>query len=163
MAQALNVDQIIHRIADVILSLDGRGGRTPDEAVLSYVRDAVTAEIGHRRRARELARTLAAIDRARGGLATEAAAAAGPQQGRPTGSPDAAFRSGTGPEETFYRSVLSEQTPVHLRCRDGYEVRCAILRDADNDVLFMDTPEGPELFYKGNILSIARSGQHRVR
>ena len=161
MAQALNLDQIIHRIADVILSLEGRGGRTPGETVLSYVRDAVITDIGHRRRARELARTLAAIERARDGSATEAPATAGPRPSRPGGTLVAAFRSGADPEEAVYRSFLSGRTPVHLRCRDGYEVRWAVLRNADANVLLMDTLEGLELFHKRNILSIATVGTRR--
>jgi sRNA-binding regulator protein Hfq len=59
-----------------------------------------------------------------------------------------------GVEDAFYRSLVAERTPVHLRCRDGYEVPNAIIRDAGTYALLVETEEGLELFFKHAIISI---------
>jgi sRNA-binding regulator protein Hfq len=59
-----------------------------------------------------------------------------------------------GVEDAFYRSLVAERTPVHLRCRDGYEVPHAIVRDAGTYALLVETDEGLELFFKHAIISI---------
>ena len=59
-----------------------------------------------------------------------------------------------GVEEAFYRSLVAERTPVHLRCRDGYEVPHAIVRDAGTYALLVETEDGLELFFKHAIISI---------
>ncbi len=59
-----------------------------------------------------------------------------------------------GVEDGFYRSLVVERTPVHLRCRDGYEVPRAIVRDAGTYALLVETPDGLELFFKHAIISI---------
>jgi sRNA-binding regulator protein Hfq len=59
-----------------------------------------------------------------------------------------------GVEDAFYRSLVAERTPVHLRCRDGYEVPNAIIRDAGTYALLVETDEGLELFFKHAIISI---------
>jgi hypothetical protein len=153
-AEAPNLNRIVRRIADVILSLEDCGRRVSDHAVLSYVRDAVTTEIRRRRRAHELDRTLAVIERAMDGLTTETRAVAGLRQGRPSGTPPAPSRCGAGLEKAFYRSLLEERAPVHLRCRDGYEVPDAVLRDAGTSALLIETADGLELFLTRNIVSI---------
>jgi sRNA-binding regulator protein Hfq len=61
---------------------------------------------------------------------------------------------GSGVEDGFYRSLVVERTPVHLRCRDGYEVARAIVRDAGTYALLVETPDGIELFFKHAIISI---------
>jgi sRNA-binding regulator protein Hfq len=61
---------------------------------------------------------------------------------------------GSGVEDGFYRSLVVERTPVHLRCRDGYEVAGAIVRDAGTYALLVETPDGLELFFKHAIISI---------
>ncbi|HLW47079.1 MAG TPA: hypothetical protein VKW09_04850 [bacterium] len=65
-------------------------------------------------------------------------------------------RAGRTPsvEDVFYRSLVAERTPVHLRCRDGYEVPRAIVRDAGTYALLIETEEGLELFFKHAIISI---------
>ncbi|HKX17424.1 MAG TPA: hypothetical protein VJT33_05375 [bacterium] len=60
----------------------------------------------------------------------------------------------SGVEDNFYRSLVLERTPVHLRCRDGYEVHEAIIRDAGTYALLVETPEGLELFFKHAIISV---------
>jgi sRNA-binding regulator protein Hfq len=57
-------------------------------------------------------------------------------------------------EDGFYRSLVVERTPVHLRCRDGYEVARAIVRDAGSYALLVETADGLELFFKHAIISI---------
>jgi hypothetical protein len=59
-----------------------------------------------------------------------------------------------GVEDAFYRSLVADRTPVHLRCRDGYEVPHAIVRDAGTYALLVETEEGLELFFKHAIISI---------
>lgn len=59
-----------------------------------------------------------------------------------------------GVEDNFYRSLVLERTPVHLRCRDGYEVPEAIIRDAGTYALLVETPDGLELFFKHAIISV---------
>ena len=61
---------------------------------------------------------------------------------------------GSGVEDGFYRSLVAERTPVHLRCRDGYEVARAVVRDAGTYALLVETPDGLELFFKHAIISI---------
>jgi sRNA-binding regulator protein Hfq len=59
-----------------------------------------------------------------------------------------------GVEEAFYRSLVADRTPVHLRCRDGYEVPRAVVRDAGTYALLVETADGLELFFKHAIISI---------
>jgi len=61
---------------------------------------------------------------------------------------------GSGVEDGFYRSLIVERMPVHLRCRDGYEVAGAIVRDAGTYALLVETAHGLELFFKHAIISI---------
>ncbi|HEV2440235.1 MAG TPA: hypothetical protein VGX97_09255 [bacterium] len=61
---------------------------------------------------------------------------------------------GSSVEDGFYRSLVVERTPVHLRCRDGYEVARAIVRDAGTYALLIETADGLELFFKHAIISI---------
>ncbi|HET7263473.1 MAG TPA: hypothetical protein VFL28_02305 [bacterium] len=71
-------------------------------------------------------------------------------------TPDVSVRAtrGSGLEDGFYRSLIADRTPVHLRCRDGYEVPRAIVRDAGTYALLVETPDGLELFFKHAIISI---------
>ena len=57
-------------------------------------------------------------------------------------------------EDGFYRPLISDRTPVHMRCRDGYEVPRAIIREAGTHALLVETPDGLELFFKHAIISI---------
>jgi hypothetical protein len=41
-----------------------------------------------------------------------------------------------------------------MRCFDGYEVSRAVIRDGDTFALFVETPNGPALFYKHALISI---------
>jgi len=57
-------------------------------------------------------------------------------------------------EETFYQSLVDGQTPVHLRCRDGYEVPRATVKDVGTYTLLVETAGGAELVFKHAIISI---------
>lgn len=57
-------------------------------------------------------------------------------------------------EETFYQSLVDGQTPVHLRCRDGYELPHATVKDVGTYTLLIETAVGTELVYKHAIISI---------
>jgi len=94
---------------------------------------------------------------AAGGPASEGAKG-GTDMGLQHDSPEAGSgvrgARGSGVEDGFYRSLVVERTPVHLRCRDGYEVARAIVRDAGTYALLVETPDGLELFFKHAIISI---------
>jgi sRNA-binding regulator protein Hfq len=76
------------------------------------------------------------------------------QQDPPDGASAGRAARAPGVEDAFYRSLVSDRTPVHLRCRDGYEVPRAIVRDAGTYALLVETPGGLELFFKHAIISI---------
>ncbi len=57
-------------------------------------------------------------------------------------------------EETFYQSLVEAQTPVHLRCRDGYELLRAVVKDISTYTMLVETPKGTELVFKHAIISI---------
>lgn len=57
-------------------------------------------------------------------------------------------------EEVFYQGLVSGQTPIQVRCRDGYEVPRAVLKDVGTYTLLLETSGGPELVYKHAVISI---------
>ncbi len=57
-------------------------------------------------------------------------------------------------EDSFYQALVAGQTPIHLRCRDGYEVPRAVLKDVGTYTLLLETSGGPELVYKHAVISI---------
>lgn len=57
-------------------------------------------------------------------------------------------------EDSFYQGLVEARTPVHLRCRDGYEIPHAILRDVGTYTLLVETRGGTELIFKHAIISI---------
>ncbi len=57
-------------------------------------------------------------------------------------------------EETFYQSLVEAKTPVHLRCRDGYELPRAVVKDISTYTMLVETPKGTELVFKHAIISI---------
>jgi len=149
--------ELVSHLAGFILSLESEQRDRPDAAVLNYVCDAVTAEIGHRRRERELARALAAIEQETTAAAIPASKTAGIES-RPTAPPRAAPQApdGADPEDVFYRALVAERAPVHLRCLDGYDVPSAIVRDVSVYALLVETADGQELFLKRSVISIVR-------
>ncbi|HTD48096.1 MAG TPA: hypothetical protein VK881_12595 [bacterium] len=61
-------------------------------------------------------------------------------------------------EDRFYLALLEARTPVHIRCRDGYEIAHAVLRDVGPDTLLVDAGGGTELLYKHAVISIRPRG-----
>lgn len=57
-------------------------------------------------------------------------------------------------EEAFYQGLVAGQTPIQVRCRDGYEVSRAVLKDVGTYTLLLETTGGPELVYKHAVISI---------
>lgn len=57
-------------------------------------------------------------------------------------------------EETFYQSLVDSRIPVHLRCRDGYELPRAVVKDISTYALLVETPKGTELVFKHAVISI---------
>lgn len=57
-------------------------------------------------------------------------------------------------EETFYQSLVEAKTPVHLRCRDGYELPRAVVKDISTYTMLVETPKGTELIFKHAVISI---------
>ena len=57
-------------------------------------------------------------------------------------------------EEEFYRPLVEARTPVHIRCRDGYEIASAVLRDVGIYTLLVEAGGATELLYKHAIISI---------
>lgn len=57
-------------------------------------------------------------------------------------------------EEAFYQPLVEGRTPVHLRCRDGYELPRAIIKEAGTYSLLLETPAGTELVFKHAVISI---------
>jgi hypothetical protein len=161
-AAAATLNELALQLADLILWLETERGELPDEAVLSYVYEAVTVEIRHRRRTQELSRSLAAIERetAGGGVRPPAVTRPALPYLGPRAPAQAVTPGSDGkadPEDAFLRTLVAEGAPVHLRCLDGYEVASGILRGVSASALLVDTLDGPELFLKRNVISIVRS------
>ena len=57
-------------------------------------------------------------------------------------------------EDGFYASLVKARTPVHIRCRDGYEVVQAVLRDVGPSALLVEAGGATELLYKHAIISV---------
>ncbi len=57
-------------------------------------------------------------------------------------------------EDSFYQGLVDARTPVHLRCRDGYEIPHAVLKDVGTYTLLVETRGGTELIFKHAIISI---------
>lgn len=163
-AALATLNEFVSQLADMILWLETERGELPDEAILRYVHEAVTVEIGHRRRALELTRALAAIERQTSvpsvrPPATAVAAARSADRSMPVPvralTPIPSGRADV--EDAFYGALLAERASVHLRCVDGYEIPSAVVRDVSADALLVDTPDGLELLLKRSVISIVRS------
>ena len=57
-------------------------------------------------------------------------------------------------EDGFLLPLIEARTPVHIRCRDGYEVARAVLRDVGTYTLLVEAGGATELVYKHAIISI---------
>jgi len=57
-------------------------------------------------------------------------------------------------EDDFFRHLVATGIPVHIRCRDGYEILQGVLRDFGTYSLLVETDGTRELVFKHGIISI---------
>ncbi|MDR7417755.1 MAG: hypothetical protein QN178_02470 [Armatimonadota bacterium] len=78
---------------------------------------------------------------------------------RPEGQP-AGGRSLPRPsmEDAFYRRLVTTGAPVHIRCRDGYEIPAAVIKDFGTYSLLIEANGIQELVFKHGILAIRPYG-----
>lgn len=58
----MQLQELVHHLTDLVWQAEQRTEHTMDDAILTYVRDAVSAEIEYRRRMRELDRRMAELE-----------------------------------------------------------------------------------------------------
>lgn len=77
---------------------------------------------------------------------------------RPDGPPVA--RPGPRPsiEDSFYRRLVTTGAPVHIRCRDGYEIPAAVVKDFGTYSLLVEVSGIQELVFKHGIIAIRPYG-----
>lgn len=61
-------------------------------------------------------------------------------------------------EDEFFQPFIEGRTPVHIRCRDGYEIPRAVVRDVGTYTLLVEADGATELVYKHSIISIRPVG-----
>ena len=61
-------------------------------------------------------------------------------------------------EDVFLQPLIEGGTPLHIRCRDGYEIPRAVLREVGTYTLVVEVDGGAELVYKHAIISIRPNG-----
>jgi sRNA-binding regulator protein Hfq len=76
------------------------------------------------------------------------------QEGQPVG------RSAPRPsmEDAFYRRLVTSAAPVHIRCRDGYEIPAAVVKDFGTYSLLVEANGIQELVFKHGIIAIRPYG-----
>lgn len=61
-------------------------------------------------------------------------------------------------EDAFYRRLVTAGVPVHIRCRDGYEIHTAIVREYGTYSLLVEVDGVQELVFKHGIIAIRPYG-----
>jgi sRNA-binding regulator protein Hfq len=61
-------------------------------------------------------------------------------------------------EDEYFAPLIERRTPVHIRCRDGYELSHAVVRDVGTYTLVVETDGTTELLYKHAIISVRPAG-----
>jgi len=61
-------------------------------------------------------------------------------------------------EDAFYRRLVASAVPVYIRCRDGYEIPSAIVRDFGTYSLLIENNGTQELLFKHGIIAIRPYG-----
>jgi len=61
-------------------------------------------------------------------------------------------------EDDFIKHLMATGVPVHIRCRDGYEITDGIVKDFGTYSLLVETRGGRELVFKHGIISIRPLG-----
>lgn len=57
-------------------------------------------------------------------------------------------------EDAFYRRLVATGVPVHIRCRDGYEIPTAVLKEYGTYTLVIEVGGVAELVFKHAVISI---------
>ncbi len=82
------------------------------------------------------------------------ASMARPDAGPRTDQPGARPAQRSSMEDEYLRSLVSSSTPVHIRCRDGYEIPEAVIKDVGTYSILVESDTGGELVFKHGILAI---------
>ena len=61
-------------------------------------------------------------------------------------------------EDEYFAPLIERRTPVHIRCRDGYELPHAVVRDVGTYTLLVEVDGTTELLYKHAIISVRPAG-----
>jgi sRNA-binding regulator protein Hfq len=61
-------------------------------------------------------------------------------------------------EDEFIKHLMATGAPIHIRCRDGYEITDGIVKDFGTYSLLVETRGGRELVFKHGIISIRPLG-----
>jgi len=76
------------------------------------------------------------------------------QGGAEVAQPMNRFTPKSSMEDDFFRHLVATGIPVHIRCRDGYEILGGIVRDFGTYSLQVETDAGRELVFKHGIISV---------
>ncbi|HET6782188.1 MAG TPA: RNA chaperone Hfq [bacterium] len=57
-------------------------------------------------------------------------------------------------EDEYFRHLIATSIPIHIRCRDGYEITEAVLKEFGTYTLLVETDDGRELIFKHAVISI---------
>ena len=57
-------------------------------------------------------------------------------------------------EDEFIKQLMTAGVPIHIRCRDGYEITDGVVKDFGTYSLLVETRGGRELVFKHGIISI---------
>lgn len=77
---------------------------------------------------------------------------------RPDGPPVAKPGPRPSIEDSFYRRLVTTGAPVHIRCRDGYEIPAAVVKDFGTYSLLVEASGIQELVFKHGIIAIRPYG-----
>jgi len=77
---------------------------------------------------------------------------------RPEGPPAARPVPRPSIEDSFYRRLVTTGAPVHIRCRDGYEIPAAVVKDFGTYSLLVEVSGIQELVFKHGIIAIRPYG-----
>ena len=76
------------------------------------------------------------------------------QGGAEVAQPMNRFTPKSSMEDDFFRHLVTTGIPVHIRCRDGYEILGGVLKDFGTYSLLVETDGGRELVFKHGIITI---------
>lgn len=174
VGSAMLEDQEAEAVIAATLDAVGKRGATPERRgwMMKDRRDELESMRAHYRRLREPQREMPSLapdangdDTARDadaapirpervGGAAPASEPAPPERARAT-DPAQARVAGKGTmEDEYFRHLVTTGHPVHIRCRDGYEIAGAVVKDFGTYSLLVESDSGRELVFKHGIISI---------